>query len=100
MNCLQIRGKQQKLESRRARERHEDAVKLVDRAIDTMVCAAMLVLIEEFGFGVHSGENSRLLRFKKALQAKTDKAADFYDDAVLEGLRAKLEDRGVDYVRG
>ena len=99
MNCLQTRGKQQKLESRRARERHEDAVYLLDRTIDIMVCASMLVLIEEFGFGVRISENSRLLRFKDALQKKIDKAADFYDDAMLEGLRAKLEDRGITYVR-
>ena len=61
---------------------------------DSFVCASMLVLMEEFGFG-----KTRIERFIKALQEQIDTSAEFYDDAITEGLIAKLANKGICYDR-
>lgn len=63
---------------------------------DAFVMASMLVLVEEFGFGTKEG-STRLQRFVKALQDKIDTNADYYDDAVAEGLKNQLSYLGVSY---
>lgn len=61
---------------------------------DSFVCASMLVLVEQFDFG-----KVRIERFLKALQEQIDNGADFYEDAVAEGLANKLKSKGFDYER-
>ena len=64
---------------------------------DAFVMASMLVLIEEFGFGTKA-DSTRLPRFVKALQDTIDVNAEYYDEAVAEGLRQKLHNYySVDY---
>ena len=63
---------------------------------DAFVMASMLVLIEEFGFGTKP-RSTRLKRFVKALQETIDTNAEWYDDAVAEGLRNRLHNLGVEY---
>jgi hypothetical protein len=63
---------------------------------DCFVMASMLVCIEEFGFGTKE-DSTRLNRFVKALQETIDTNADFFEDAVREGLHRRLSDRGVNY---
>jgi hypothetical protein len=65
-------------------------------AVDSAVMAAMIVLIEQFSFGTKE-DSTRLPRFVKALQDTIDTGADFYEDAVAEGLRNKLHNLGVEY---
>lgn len=65
-------------------------------AVDSAVMAAMLALIEQFGFGTKE-DSTRLPRFVKALQEIIDTSADYYDDAMAEGLRNKLHNLGVEY---
>lgn len=59
---------------------------------DSFVCASLLVLIEEFGFG-----QTRIERFVKALQGQIDTSAEFYDDAIAQGLMNKLAAKGFEY---
>jgi hypothetical protein len=63
---------------------------------DAFVMGAMLVLIEEFGFGTKE-DSTRLPRFVKALQEVIDINATQYDDAVAEGLRNRLHHLGINY---
>ena len=63
---------------------------------DTFVMGAILALVEEFGFG--TTENAtRVNRFVKKLQEIIDTNADYYTDAVAEGLHNKLANLGIDY---
>lgn len=66
---------------------------------DSFVMGAMLVLIEEFGFGTKE-DSTRLPCFVKALNDIIDLGATQYDDAVAEGLRNRLHNLGVDYKGG
>lgn len=66
---------------------------------DAFVMASMLVCIEEFGFGTKE-DSTRLPRFVKALQETIDTSAEWYDDAVAEGLRNRLHNLGVEYDMG
>lgn len=63
---------------------------------DSFVMATLLVLIEEFDFGTSTGA-TKIPRFIEALQKKIDTSAEYYDDAVAEGLHNKLAEYGVDY---
>ena len=63
---------------------------------DSFVMASMLALIEEFGFGTNA-RSTRILRFRDALQKIIDTNADFYTDAVAEGLKSRLHNYGIDY---
>lgn len=80
------------------------AQKAIDYAIDdairttadSFVMASVLALVEEFDFGTK--ENStRIPRFIAKLQEIIDTNADFYDDAVAEGLKNKLHNLGIEY---
>ena len=63
---------------------------------DSFVMASMIALVEEFEFG--TTENStRLHRFIAKLQEVIDTNAEYYDNAVVEGLHNKLHALGVDY---
>lgn len=64
---------------------------------DTMLMAAMLTLIEDFGFGKRTCENARLMRFVAGVQERVDTAVDLYTDAAAIGLRNKLHRCGVEY---
>ena len=65
---------------------------------DSFVMASMLVLIEHFGFGTKEG-STRVYKFIDALQKTIDFSAEYYDDAMAEGLRNKLHEYGVDFRR-
>lgn len=71
----------------------------VDITADSIVCASLIVLIEEFGFGTKTSDKSRILRYIKSLQELLDLSADYYDEAMAEGLRLRLHRLGVDYER-
>ncbi len=61
-------------------------------AIDTMVMASLLVLVEQ-------GRGMEIPAFVAALQEIVDTSADFYEDAVAEGLRNRLHNLGIEYKR-
>ena len=63
---------------------------------DSFIMASLLVLIEEFGWGTNK-RATRIDRFLRKLQEVIDTNADYYEDAVAEGLRSKLHNHGVEY---
>ena len=65
---------------------------------DCFVMASILVLVEEFGFGTSGANATKVKRFTEKLQEVIDTSADFYEDAVAEGLRNKLSNHGICYV--
>lgn len=65
---------------------------------DSFVMASLLVLIKHFQFGTRKG-STRVYQFIEELQKIIDLSADYYDDAMAEGLRNKLHEYGVDYRR-
>lgn len=66
---------------------------------DAFVMASMLVLVQEFGFGTKE-DSTRLPRFVKALQDTIDTSAEYYEEAVAEGLKNRLHNLGVNYTGG
>lgn len=82
------------------------AEKIIDQACrdivsictDSVAMAAMLVLIEQFGFGT-TRQTKRLERFVTALQELLDYGTTRYDDALAEWLRGRLHNYGVEYVK-
>lgn len=73
-------------------EQHE-AIRMT---ADSFVMASLLALVEEFGFGT-TESSTRLNRFVAKLQEIIDTSAEYYDDAVVEGLHNKLHALGIDY---
>lgn len=73
-------------------EQHE-AIRMT---ADSFVMASLLALVEEFGFGT-TETSTRLNRFVAKLQEIIDTSAEYYDDAVVEGLHNKLHALGIDY---
>ena len=63
---------------------------------DSFVMAAMIALVEEFDFGT-TPNSTRIGRFIAKLQEVIDTNAEYYDNAVVEGLHNKLHALGVDY---
>jgi hypothetical protein len=63
---------------------------------DSFVMAAMIALIEEFEFGT-TPNSTRIGRFIAKLQEVIDTNAEYYDNAVVEGLHNKLHALGIDY---
>lgn len=63
---------------------------------DSFVMASIIALVEEFGFGT-TPNSTRIGRFVAKLQEIIDTNAEFYDNAVVEGLYNKLHNLGVDY---
>jgi hypothetical protein len=80
------------------------AQKAIDYAIrdairttaDAFVMGSILAVIETFGCG--TGKNAtKIHEYVAALQEIIDTNADFYDDAVAEGLKNKLHNYGIEY---
>ena len=65
---------------------------------DSFVMASLIALIEEFDFGTNE-KATKIHRFIKKLQQVIDVSADFYDDAIANGLENKLNSYGVKYKR-
>jgi hypothetical protein len=61
-------------------------------AIDTIIMAAQLVLVEQ-------GREEEIPTFISSLQEIVDTSADHYEDAVAEGLRNRLHNLGIEYKR-
>lgn len=78
--------------------------KMLDEAIkdttcivsDTMLQAAMIALIEDFGFGTNKRSN-RIQKFVKSVQNIVDTTAMRYDDAMAYGLNNRLHELGIEY---
>lgn len=66
---------------------------------DAFLMAAMVVLIEDFDFGTTS-TSTKLARFVQSMQKKIDTSSEFYEIAVVEGLRNQLQAYGVEYRSG
>lgn len=64
---------------------------------DSFVMASILVLIEEFGFGTMGANATKVQRFVAKLQEVIDTNAEYYDDAVAEGLHNKLANYGIEF---
>lgn len=73
-------------------EKHET----IRMTADSFVMASLIALVEEFGFGT-TETSTRLNRFVAKLQEIIDTSAEYYDDAVVEGLHNKLHALGIDY---
>lgn len=69
----------------------------VRRTFDGVICAAMLVLIQEFDFGTRAN-STRLKKFVDAMQKYVDYNCTFYDEDFVEGMIAQLKAHNVDYV--
>lgn len=63
---------------------------------DSFVMASMIALVEEFDFGT-TPNSTRIGRFIAKLQEVIDTNAEYYDNAVVEGLHNKLQRLGIDY---
>lgn len=83
------------------------ALQVLDREIrravritaDTVQMANMIVQIDYEKYGTRKG-STRLERHVRRVSEIVDLAADFYDDAMAEGLRNQLHERGVEYGEG
>lgn len=73
-------------------EKHET----IRMTADSFVMASLIALVEEFGFGT-TETSTRLNRFVAKLQDVIDTSAEYYDEAVVEGLHNKLHALGIDY---
>lgn len=73
-------------------EKHET----IRMTADSFVMASLIALVEEFGFGT-TETSTRLNRFAAKLQEVIDTSAEYYDEAVVEGLHNKLHALGIDY---
>lgn len=69
----------------------------VRRTFDGVMCAAMLVLIQEFDFGTKAN-STRLKRFVAKMQEYVDYNCALYDEDFTEGMIAQLKAHNVDYV--
>ena len=67
-------------------------------SVDTILMAAILAGVEE-GFWGTWGNATRIPRFVARINKIVDTNVDRYDDAVAEGLKAKLHSLGVEYGR-
>ncbi len=67
-------------------------------SVDTILMAAILAGVEEGFWGTRCNA-TRIQRFVARINNIVDTNVDRYDDAVAEGLRAKLHSLGVDYDR-
>lgn len=63
---------------------------------DAIVIASLITLVEEFGFGTNE-QATRIHRFIKKLQETVDTGADYYEEAVVEGLKNRLTAHGLEY---
>lgn len=71
--------------------------KAINITADTFTMAFMIAAIEVFGLGTKEG-STRLPNLVSKVQDIVDTSADFYDDAVAEGLKNRLQNEyGVEY---
>lgn len=69
----------------------------VRKTFDGVICASMLVLIQEFGFGTK--ENStRLKRYMEKMQGYVDYNCELYDEDFVAGMIRQLKEHGVEYI--
>lgn len=68
----------------------------IQKTFDGMMCASMLVLIQEFGFGTRK-DATRLKKYAEEMQRYIDDNCKLYDDVFIEGMRKQLEAHGVSY---
>lgn len=78
------------------KERHMSKREM-NMATDIFLRMAMLVLIEDFGFGTKAqkGKVSRLQRFVTAFEDKAKYMHNTFEQEMLDGINAKLEMHGV-----
>ena len=76
---------------------HAEVDDAIRTTADSFVMASIIALIEEFGFGTNE-RATRVKRYIAKLQETIDTNAEFYDNAVAEGLHNKLSAYGLDYV--
>lgn len=67
----------------------------VNITFDGVLCAALLVLKQEFGFG-----KVRLNKFVEQLQRYIDDNCNLYDETFVEGMIFQLKQHGIEYQRG
>lgn len=96
MKCLDAKQKRTRTESRQERRIADCETAAISKTLECVVGAAMLVLIDEFGFGTRPRADARLPRFVEGLRREINASSLRYDDAILEGIRNKLHNRGVD----
>ena len=70
--------------------------KAIRSTANAFVMATMIVLVEDFGFGT-AATSTKILKFRDALQKVIDTSADYYTDAVVEGLHNRLHNLGIEY---
>ena len=59
---------------------------------DSFVMASILVLLDDFDF-----DEEQIRLYVSCLQKTIDTSADYYDDAVAEGLHNRLHNHGIEY---
>jgi hypothetical protein len=69
----------------------------VSMTFDGMMCASMLVLIQEFGFGTRK-DATRLKKYAEEMQRYIDDNCKLYDEVFIEGMKRQLKAHGIDYV--
>ena len=78
------------------RERHISK-KEMDMAVEVFLRMAMLVLIEDFGFGTRpiKGKVSRLQKFITAFENQAQRMNMVFDKEMFDGINARLQMHGV-----
>lgn len=66
------------------------------KALDSAVCAALMVLIQDFGFGTRTG-STQIPKFMECLQKYIDDSIEYFDDAFVEGMKFQLKQHGIEY---
>jgi hypothetical protein len=69
----------------------------MNMATEIFLRMAMLVLIEDFGFGtkLQKGKTSRLQRFVTSFEEKAKRMHNTFGEEMLDGMNARLEMHGV-----
>ena len=78
------------------KERHMSRREL-SLAIEIFLRIAVLVLVEDMGFGVRGsgGKESRVQKFVRCFEHKADYMGDTFGEEMLDGLNARLQMHGV-----
>jgi hypothetical protein len=66
------------------------------KALDSAVCAALIVLVQDFGFGTRAG-STQIPKFMACLQRYIDDSIEFFDDAFVDGMKFQLKQYGIEY---
>ena len=69
----------------------------MNMAVDIFLRMALLVLIEDFGFGTkaQNGKESRLQKFVRSFEQRSDYMNVTFGQEMLDGMNARLEMHGV-----